>query len=136
MPEKALVLWSGGKDSSLALFEARQHYDIVALLTTVTEEYDRISMHGVRVSLLDEQARSLGIPLERVGIPPVCPNAVYEERMRAALEKWVERGVRTVVCGDLFLEDIRRYREEKLAQVGMTPIFPLWGINTKVLAAR
>jgi uncharacterized protein (TIGR00290 family) len=136
MPEQALILWSGGKDSSLALFEARQHYDIVALLTTVTEEYDRISMHGVRVSLLDEQARSLGIPLEKVFIPPVCANAVYEERMRTAMEKWVQRGVRTVVAGDLFLEDIRRYREQKLAQVGMTPVFPVWGVNTTELARR
>jgi uncharacterized protein (TIGR00290 family) len=136
MKEKALVLWSGGKDSSLALFEARQHYEIVSLLTTVTEEYDRISMHGVRVSLLDEQAASLGIALDKVFIPPVCVNAIYEARMRTAMEKWLERGVRTVVCGDLFLEDIRRYREEKLALVGMTPVFPVWGINTTQLARR
>jgi uncharacterized protein (TIGR00290 family) len=134
MSEPAIVLWSGGKDSALALYEARRQYDIVALLTTITEEYDRISMHGVRTALLDQQATSIGHPLHRVGIPPVCVNDVYEQRMREAMERYVRQGVRTVVCGDLFLEDIRRYREEKLALVGMTPVFPLWGRDTRKLA--
>src|SRR5205085_1425248 len=132
----ALVLWSGGKDSSLALYEARQHFDVVALLTTVTAEYDRISMHGVRNTLLDAQVQSLDYPIEKVFIPPVCPNTVYEERMRQALDRYVKQGVRAVVAGDLFLEDIRRYREEKLAQVGMHGVFPVWGIDTKELARR
>jgi uncharacterized protein (TIGR00290 family) len=136
MRQQALVLWSGGKDSALALYEARQEYDIVALLTTVTEEYDRVSMHGVRVALLDEQAEALGYPLHKVFIPPVCVNAVYEQRMAEAMERYVRRDVRTVICGDLFLEDIRRYREEKLALAGMRPVFPVWGIDTKLLARR
>src|SRR5205809_477892 len=100
MRDKALVLWSGGKDSALALYEARQHFDIVALLTTVTEEYDRISMHGVRNTLLDAQVQALGYPIEKVFIPPTCPNAVYEERMRKALDSYLEQGVRAVVAGD------------------------------------
>jgi uncharacterized protein (TIGR00290 family) len=136
MPEQALVLWSGGKDSALALHEARRQYDIVALLTTVTEDYDRISMHGVRTALLDEQAQALGYPLHKVAIPPVCTNAVYEHRMAEAMDSYVRRDVRTVVCGDLFLEDIRRYREDKLALVGMRPVFPVWGADTRLLARR
>jgi uncharacterized protein (TIGR00290 family) len=136
MRDKGLVLWSGGKDSSLALYEARRTHDIVALLTTVTEEYDRISMHGVRCSLLDAQVQSLNYPIEKVFIPPQCSNAIYEERMRAVLDRHVQEGVRAVVSGDLFLEDIRRYREERLAQAGMHGVFPLWGIDTKELARR
>ncbi len=136
MAEKAIVLWSGGKDSCLALYEARQHFDVVALVTTVTQEYDRISMHGVRTALLDEQGQALGLPIQKVFIPPLCPNTLYEERMHAALEQFVQRGVRTAICGDLFLEDIRRYREEKLTQAGLKPIFPVWGTNTTELARR
>src|SRR5262245_52143159 len=110
MKEKAVVLWSGGKDSALALHEAQQDHEIIALLTTVTEQYDRISMHGVRTALLDQQAESLSFPLEKVPIPPVCTNIDYEGRMRAALQRYQEAGISSVICGDIFLEDVRRYR--------------------------
>ncbi len=134
MAPKAIVSWSGGKDSMLALHEARDVYEIVGLLTTITEEYDRISMHGVRSRLLEQQAESLGLPLEKVLIPPTCVNADYEVRMGAALARYRADGVSAVVCGDLFLEDIRRYREERLFAGGLTGVFPLWGRDTGALA--
>ena len=136
MSEKALVLWSGGKDSALALHEARRQLDVVALLTTVTEPYDRISMHGVRTALLDRQARSLGLPVEKVLIPSPCCNADYEARMSAAFAEFRRQGVTTVVCGDIFLEDVRRYREAQLAAVGLTGFFPLWGRDSRELAGH
>jgi uncharacterized protein (TIGR00290 family) len=132
--EPALVSWSGGKDSALALYELRRTYDVAALLTTVTEEYDRISMHGVRTALLRAQAEALGLPLDVVGIPPRCSNATYEERLHAALGRWREQGVRAVICGDIFLEDVRRYREERLFREGLRGVFPLWGRPTAELA--
>src|SRR4051794_26507113 len=133
MREKVLVSWSGGKDSALALYEIAKECEVVALLTTVTEEFDRISMHGVRTELLRRQAAALGHPLEMIPIPPACPNEVYENRMRAALVRHRDAGVSGVVCGDLFLEDIRRYREEKLFSVGLRGIFPLWDRDTRDL---
>jgi len=135
MPQKTLVAWSGGKDSAMALHELRRmpDIDIVGLLTTVTEGYDRISMHGVRRSLLEEQAESLGLALERVDIPPDCPNQVYEARMQEVLERFQRLGVETVAFGDLFLEEIRCYRETNLAKIGMRGIFPIWGRNTREL---
>jgi uncharacterized protein (TIGR00290 family) len=134
MRQKAIVSWSGGKDSMLALHEARGDHEIVGLLTTVTEEYDRISMHGVRSRLLELQAEALGLPLEKVLIPPTCVNADYETRMGTALARYRADGVTAVVCGDLFLEDIRRYREERLFAGGLTGVFPLWGRDTSELA--
>jgi uncharacterized protein (TIGR00290 family) len=134
MRQKAIVSWSGGKDSMLALHEARDDYEIVGLLTTVTEEYDRISMHGVRRRLLEQQAEALGLPLEKVLIPPTCVNADYEVRMGTALARYRTAGVSAVVCGDLFLEDIRRYREERLFAGRLTGVFPLWGRDTGELA--
>jgi len=134
MSEKALVLWSGGKDSALALYEARGQLDVVALLTTVTEPYDRISMHGVRTALLDRQARSLGLPVEKVLIPSPCCNADYEARMGAAFAEFRRQGVTTVLCGDIFLEDVRRYREAQLVAAGLTGFFPLWGRDSRELA--
>ena len=138
MTNKALFAWSGGKDSALALFEiARlQNTEIVALLTTVTEGYDRISMHGVRRELLVAQAEALGYPLEEVSIPPQCANEVYEQRMQQALEKYRQAGVTHTVFGDLFLADVRAYREERLGRIGMQGIFPLWGRNTGDLARQ
>jgi uncharacterized protein (TIGR00290 family) len=136
MRQKAIVSWSGGKDGMLALHEARSDYDIVGLLTTVTEEYDRVSMHGVRTRLLEQQTEALGLPLEKVLIPPTCVNAEYEARMGAALARYRAAGVSAVLCGDLFLEDIRRYREEKLFAGGLTGVFPLWGRDTGELARR
>jgi uncharacterized protein (TIGR00290 family) len=136
MREKVLVSWSGGKDSALALYELADAYEVVALLTTVTEGYDRISMHGVRSSLLERQAEALGYPLEKLLIPQACTNDEYEARMRAALTRHREAGVTAVVCGDIFLEDVRRYREEKLFTVGLRGLFPLWGRDSRELVRR
>ncbi len=134
--ERVALSWSGGKDSSLALQKLRRRgeSEVTGLLTTVTEDYDRISMHGVRRSLLDMQAERLELPLEVVYIPRDSSNSVYEERMGKALEKLRSEGVRKIAFGDLFLEDIRRYREGRLKEVGMTAIFPLWRSDTTELA--
>lgn len=136
MPEKALFCWSGGKDSAMALYALRAggDYRIVALLTTITEAYDRISMHGVRRDLLERQAESLGLPLHPVLIPPQCINATYELRMNEALALYFAEGVRRVAFGDIFLEDLRVYREKNLAQADMTAIFPIWKRDTRELA--
>ena len=136
MPEDVLFCWSGGKDSAMALHALRAARDcrITALLTTITEEYDRISMHGVRRALLERQAESLGLPLHAVLIPPQCINATYEERMKEALAQHFARGVRSVAFGDIFLEDLRVYREKNLAQAGMQAMFPIWKRDTRELA--
>jgi uncharacterized protein (TIGR00290 family) len=133
---EVLVSWSGGKDSSLALREVLRggEHRVAALLTTVTEGYDRISMHGVRRELLHRQADSLELPLHEVSIPQRAMNERYEERMREGLRPFLERGVREVVFGDLFLEDVREYREGQLAKAGMHARFPIWGRNTQELA--
>jgi uncharacterized protein (TIGR00290 family) len=138
MKQKVLLAWSGGKDSSLALHEVREadEVSVAALLTTVSEDYDRVSMHGVRRELLERQVRAIGYPLETILIPKTSTNETYEARMRMLLEKWAQRGVTGVVFGDLFLEDIRAYRERNLGQVGMEPLFPLWGSDTAGLAWR
>src|ERR1700724_1965315 len=111
--EDVLFCWSGGKDSAMALhaLRAARECRITALLTTITEDYDRISMHGVRRVLLERQADSLGLPLHPVLIPPQCINATYEARMKGALEEHFARGVRSVAFGDIFLEDLRVYHE-------------------------
>lgn len=134
--DRVLLSWSGGKDSALALEALRQslRWEVVGLLTTVTEADDRISMHGVRTTLLREQAASLDLPLTTVGIPPSAKDATYEERMQAALAAARNEGVCFVAFGDLFLEDVRRYREEMLERAGMAGIFPLWGKPTGALA--
>lgn len=133
--EKVLVAWSGGKDSALALHEIQKGgLEIAALLTTVTEEYDRISMHGVRRVLLERQSRALGLPLEKVFIPPDTSNEVYEARMAAALAEYAEQGVTAVVFGDLFLEDIRAYREKQLSKMDLKACFPLWKKDSLELA--
>jgi uncharacterized protein (TIGR00290 family) len=136
VPEDVLFCWSGGKDSAMALHALRAGDDcrITALLTTITEEYDRISMHGVRRALLERQAESLGLPLHAVLIPPQCINAIYEERMKEALAQYLARGVRHVAFGDIFLEDLRVYREKNLAQIGMRGLFPIWKRDTRELA--
>jgi uncharacterized protein (TIGR00290 family) len=136
VPEDVLFCWSGGKDSAMALHALRAANDcrVTALLTTITEEYDRISMHGVRRALLERQAESLGLPLHAVLIPPQCINATYEERMKEALAQHFARGVRRVAFGDIFLEDLRIYREKNLAQVGMQALFPIWKRDTRELA--
>jgi uncharacterized protein (TIGR00290 family) len=108
-------------------------FRVAALLTTVTEGYERISMHGVRRELLERQAQSIGLPLHEVRIPPQCVNPIYEARMEEALRMYLEEGVRKVAFGDIFLEDLRAYREKNLARIGMTAIFPIWKCNTREL---
>jgi uncharacterized protein (TIGR00290 family) len=133
--KKALAAWSTGKDSAWALHVARaQGVEIVGLLTTVNVAFDRVAMHAVRRELLVAQAASVGLPLTVVEIPFPCPNEVYERAMAGAMETARAQGIDHVVFGDLFLEDVRAYRVEKLAQVGMTPLFPLWGRDTRALA--
>lgn len=136
MTEKVLFAWSGGKDSAMALYELKMthSYEISALLTTVTEDYDRISMHGVRSILLEQQAESLGLPVEEVYITKNSSNEEYEARMRDKLIYYRSRGVLSVVFGDVFLEDLRRYREENLSKMGMKGIFPIWKRDTTELA--
>jgi uncharacterized protein (TIGR00290 family) len=133
---KAWVAWSSGKDSAWALYTVRQQGDteIAGLLTTITEGSDRIAVHGVREELLRAQAASLGLPLHLVRIPAACPNTVYEATMRHAFETASREGVSDIVFGDLFLEDIRAYREQLLAQSGMRGVFPLWQRDTAALA--
>jgi len=111
-----------------------KEYHVAALLTTISDQFHRVSMHGVREELLEKQAQLVGIELQKVMIPYPCPNAVYEERMRDVLSRWMRKDVSHVIFGDLFLQDIRRYREEKLAQLGLTPVFPVWGTETGTLA--
>ena len=134
--EPVLMCWSGGKDSSLALWAALQDpaLRIEALMTTVTEDYERISMHGVRRSLLKDQADALGLPLEEVRIPARASNAVYEAAMDECLARYRDRGVSRVIFGDLFLQDVRRYREAGLGKLNMGGIFPLWLKDTRRLA--
>jgi uncharacterized protein (TIGR00290 family) len=136
MPPRAFVSWSSGKDSAFAVVEARRLglAEIVGVITTVNEKYDRVAMHGVRRALLERQIAALGLPAIIVPIPSPCPNEVYEARMAQACAAIKAEGVDHMVFGDLFLEDIRAYRVEKLAQVGMTPIFPLWLRGTAGLA--
>jgi uncharacterized protein (TIGR00290 family) len=112
---------------------ASQKYQIASLLTTVTEEYDRISMHGVRRSLLEQQADSLGVPLHQIAIPKDCPNEIYEARMREAVEQFKARGITKVAFGDLFLQEVKQYRDERLAQAGMTGLYPIWMRDTAEL---
>ncbi len=137
-PEDVLFCWSGGKDSAMALHALRSagQCRITALLTTITEAYDRISMHGVRRVLLERQADSTGLPLHSVLIPPHCVNAMYEERMREALTLHLLHGARKVAFGDIFLEDLRAYREQNLAQLGMEAVFPIWKRDTRELASE
>ncbi len=133
---KAILSWSGGNDSALALHEIQQagDYEITALLTTITESYDRSSMHGIRRVLIEQQADSLGIPLEKVLLSPVSSNEEYDARMRELLERHKAEGVSAVVFGDIYLADVRKYREERLASIGMKAVFPLWGRDTAEMA--
>ena len=138
MPEPILFCWSGGKDSAMALHLLLQQKEfcVAALLTTVTEGFDRISMHGVRRELLHRQVQSIGLPLREVFIPPHCVNPVYEARMEAAMRTAREAGIRRVAFGDIFLEDLKAYREKNLAKVGMIAVFPIWKTDTWQLATN
>lgn len=131
--KKILFSWSGGKDSAVALYETQGagEHEIVSLLTTVTQDYDRISMHGVRRVLLEEQARALDIPLHQIWISPQTSNEEYEAKMSEAMNFYKAEGVEEVAFGDLFLEDIRSYRESRLSIVGMKGFYPVWERDTK-----
>jgi uncharacterized protein (TIGR00290 family) len=133
---KAALSWSSGKDSAMALYRIlkRKDFEIACLLTTISDRFHRISMHGVRESLLDAQAHSLNLPIEKVMIPYPCPNEIYEEKMTEVLSALKAEDVTHVIFGDLFLQDIRKYREENLSRIGMTPVFPLWLEDTSRLA--
>jgi uncharacterized protein (TIGR00290 family) len=128
--------WSSGKDSAFALHEVRQsqQLEVVGLLTTVTTAFGRVSMHGVREELLDRQAAAVELPCTKVGIPASCPNDVYERELLGVLEAARDDGVTHVAFGDLFLEDIRAYREALLGRLGLTCVFPLWHRDTRLLA--
>ncbi len=136
MKEKVLLSWSGGKDCALTLYELRKskNSDIISLLTTITKDYDRISMHGVRTILLEKQAESLGNPLEKILISKNTSNEEYENKMFIALKKFLQNGTFSVAFGDIFLEDLRKYRENKLSILGLKAIFPLWQKDTLELA--
>jgi uncharacterized protein (TIGR00290 family) len=138
MAEKVIFTWSGGKDSVLALYELQIIYDyeVVSLLTTLTEDYNRISMHGVRSILLERQANSLGVPIEKIYISKNSSNEDYEVKMREVLQKHLTAGVSSVVFGDIFLEDVKKYREDNLSKIGMKGIFPIWKRDTTELAHR
>jgi uncharacterized protein (TIGR00290 family) len=133
---KALMSWSTGKDSAFALHEARRDgaLEIVGLVTTVSSAFERVSMHGVREALLDAQADALGLPCRKVAIPSPCPNEVYEREMARALGEARSGGVTHVVFGDLFLADLRAWREQRLAEIGLACAFPLWQRGTAPLA--
>ena len=133
---KCMVSWSSGKDSAWMVHVLRQQpgIELAGMLTTVNEVHQRVAMHAVRVELLQAQAEALGLPLWQIPIPSPCPNEVYERAMAAAVHRAVAEGFTHVAFGDLFLEDIRRYREERLAGTGLTPIFPLFGADTMRLA--
>jgi uncharacterized protein (TIGR00290 family) len=136
MKKKALVSWSSGKDSAWTLHVMRKsgEYEIVGLLTTMNAEFDRVAMHGTRRALLEAQAEAAGLPLRTIPLPWPCSNEQYEAAMSAACAQAVVDGIEVIAFGDLFLEDVRRYREEKLAGTGLTPVFPLWGLPTDALA--
>ncbi len=133
---KALISWSSGKDSAFALHEVRRagEFDVVGALTTVTETFGRVSIHGVRQEILHAQLDAAGLPARIVPIPYPCPNEIYEARMGEAVARASREGISHIVFGDLFLADIRSYREQKLAGTGITPLFPLWQRPTLALA--
>jgi uncharacterized protein (TIGR00290 family) len=133
---KALISWSSGKDSAFSLHEIRRagEYEVVGALTTVTETFDRVSIHGVRQEILLAQCEAAGLPPRVVPIPYPCPNAIYEARMAEAVVSAAREGITHIIFGDLFLADIKAYREQKLNGTGITPVFPLWQRPTLPLA--
>jgi len=134
--ERVLVAWSSGKDSAWSLHLLRQQaeVEVVGLLTTLDESRERVAMHAVRHELLLAQAAAAGLPLEIVRIPNPCPNEVYEQRMGAAVARAKAAGVASVAFGDLYLDDVRRYRERQMRGSGLSLRFPLWGRPTRALA--
>ncbi|MGH2403237.1 MAG: diphthine--ammonia ligase [bacterium] len=133
---RVLLSWSGGKDSCMTLVELHRQrgVNVAALVTTVTEEYDRVSMHGVRRTLIERQAAALGLPLHTVYIPKSSSNRDYEARMEEAFEVYRQQGIRAVAFGDLFLADVRKYREEWFSRIRMQALFPIWHQDTLGLA--
>jgi uncharacterized protein (TIGR00290 family) len=135
LPEKVIVGWSGGKDSALALYEVlKSGRDVLSLLTTVTLDYDRVSIHGVRRSLLRQQAESLGFPVEEMLLPKGAADKDYENEFLSILRSYRNRGVLGVVFGDIFLEDVKKFRDGLLSRIGMHGIYPLWKRDTRELA--
>lgn len=137
MKTKVIFSWSGGKDSALALHRIKNDdkYEIISLITIVTEGYNRISMHGISIDLLEEQVKSIGLPLYKIVIPQQCSNEDYNHSMQKAMDFFLKQGIKTVVFGDIFLEDVRNYRITQLSQVGMNAIFPLWGKETSEISS-
>ena len=135
MKKKALFNWSSGKDSALALYKILQgeEFEIHCLLTSVNQQFQRISMHGVRVELLEQQANSIGLPLEIMQIPEMPTMEAYEAVMQTTLSKIKEQGVTYSIFGDIFLEDLRKYREDRLNEIGFNGVFPLWKVSTQNL---
>jgi len=133
--ERVVLSWSSGKDSAMALYEiqSRKEYAIAALLTTITEGYDRVSMHGVPKVLVEQQAKSLGLPLQKVFISKDSSNEEYEAKMKETLVRLKQDGVSLIVFGDIFLQDVKQYRENNLSKLGMKGIFPIWGRDTTEL---
>ena len=132
---KAIFNWSSGKDSALALYKILQEneFEVCSLLTSVNKYYNRISMHGVRTELLEKQVKSLDLPLHKVEIPEMPSMEIYEDIMNQTLNDFKNKGVTHSIFGDIFLEDLRKYREDKLKQLGFTGVFPLWKMDTKQL---
>ncbi len=133
---KLWLSWSSGKDSAWALHALRRQgdYEVAGLLTTINETASRVAMHAVRETLLEHQAEAAGLPLIKVPIPHPCPNEAYEEAMHRAMDHAKRDGVTAMAFGDLFLEDVRQYRIDKLAPTGIDPVFPIWGLETAALA--
>lgn len=136
MKKRTLLSWSSGKDSAWALHVLRQHLDIdvVGLFCTVNQEFERVAMHAVRIELLHKQAENAGLPIKIIRIPYPCSNTNYKAIMKGFIEEAKQEGIVCFAFGDLFLEDVRKYRETNLADTGITPIFPLWGIPTRKLS--
>lgn len=135
LKKKALFNWSSGKDSALTLYKIQQEneYEITTLLTSVSEQYQRVSMHGIRVALLEKQAASIGLPLKKMILPEMPTMEIYNEVMKNTLLEYQEKGVTHSIFGDIFLEDLRKYREDKLALANIKGVFPLWKKDTKAL---
>lgn len=133
--ERVLVSWSGGKDSAMSLYEIQRgkRYEVASLLTTITEGYDRVSLHGVPRVLIEQQVESLGLPLHEVFIPQNSSNEEYEARMNETLVEFKQNGISQVVFGDIFLQWVKEYRENNLSKLGMTALFPIWGRDTTEL---
>jgi len=135
LKKRALFNWSSGKDSTLALYKILQQneYEIVSFLTSISEEYQRVSMHGIRMDLLQEQVKNLGFPLTLMSVPNMPTMETYEKKMEQTLRSFHQKGIEYSIFGDIFLEDLRQYREEKLKNVDFKAIFPLWKQNTTEL---